>query len=837
MKQGLTTKQGVSLVVLIITIIVAIALLSVSVVAVKNSVDNAAVTAFAQDLSTIGEMTQDYYLKNEDYPKLTGTDAMSQGDVLNLAGGNANALLEEMRLNNDIVANDSMGTYYQLDITKLNIAKTTRGTQKDGATDDVYVVCYPSQNVYYVKGLKAKGQTYFSLSSKLVDITKVEKKISDDTFEVQTAAGMTAKKEKKTWTNTMGIQLQIVLEPGDELYIKAGKQDPKLINTYVGTRSYTINQLADLKDVSSFTAADDTTFNALPQAQKQIEIIKMRNTVEKGKIVLDLSNYEKFDPFKVTEPTLVEGEEANVVKFQVKDNNSGIKEVRYEYLKKFNDEGQIVDYYEGVDTLDVNYMKSRAKKAKIDKEGNVEVTVPKDIEGIQMLVLDKAGNGIVIKQNTASTVYIGIVPKEITLSKVTFKLVFHSKYGVRNVATSISTDGTTYTTPVAVNNFQSTAIISMVDVDHYTNVDGASNGVYVKATAQDNSSGSGSNIKLLGKDNAGKLGTRDKYASTWDNPYIPVGFEHLEGSVQDGFVIKDVSGNEQTDGNEFVWIPVKDMSAFKMQHPVYDATKPTQLNWVDYSNHSGYVEITTTDEYQAMKNSVAKYGGFYVARYEAGVAKNMPQQKPTTNTTVLYGDGSYKPVSQKDTPVWNFLAWGGSRNEKNATDGQVGNDRENGAVKVARAMYPNIEKVAEYQLPSNITSQTDVVSTLCYDVQWDAIMMFLQDIINPTSNKPYVVSSQNMGNLADSNADNNPALTGDSSYTQYKTKNIYDLAGNVIEWTMSTRGTASTVRGYRGGGFGSLNDGSLYGNASSSDNYYVDGGSVGTGFRPALYIN
>lgn len=797
MKQGLTTKQGVSLVVLIITIIVAIALLSVSVVAVKNSVDNAAVTAFAQDLSTIGEMTQDYYLKNEDYPKLTGTDAMSQGDVLTLAGGNANALLEEMRLNNDIVANDSMGTYYQLDITKLNIAKTTRGTQKEGATDDVYVVCYPSQNVYYVKGLKAKGQTYFSLSSKLVDITKVEKKISDDTFEVQTAAGMTAKKEKKTWTNTMGIQLQIVLEPGDELYIKAGKQDPKLINTYVGTRSYTINQLADLKDVSSFTAADDTTFNALPQAQKQIEIIKMRNTVEKGKIVLDLSNYEKFDPFKVTEPTLVEGEDANVVKFQVKDNNSGIKEVRYEYLKKFNEEGQIVDYYEGVDTLDVNYMKSRAKKSKIDKEGNVEVTVPKDIEGIQMLVLDKAGNGIVIKQNTASTVYIGIVPKEITLSKVTFKLVFHSKYGVRNVATSISTDGTTYTTPVAVNNFQSTAIVSMVDVDHYTNVDGASNGVYVKATAQDNSSGSGSNIKLLGKDNAGKLGTRDKYASTWDNPYIPVGFEHLEGSVQDGFVIKDVSGNEQTDGNEFVWIPVKDMSAFKMQTPSWNGK---EIEWSDTTSIlvgsttevSLTKEMSNSYEYQKMYQSVNRYGGFYMSRYAAG--------KPAGVTTPAI-DGTVKPLSQAGAEFWGDICFGTETDPDNTSIG--GNPSSDGAVKVARSMYPNIEKATEFNLPSNITSQTDVISTLCYGVQWDASLKFLSDIYNSNVQKPYIMDTNGMERNA---------------------KNLE--ISNSVFWTMEySMAGARIVRGSRTSGLFDRDD------QSAVNKYAI------LGFRPTLYIN
>ena len=33
------------------------------------------------------------------------------------------------------------------------------------------------------------------------------------------------------------------------------------------------------------------------------------------------------------------------------------------------------------------------------------------------------------------------------------------------------------------------------------------------------------------------------------NPYLPDGFKHIDGNVENGFVIKD------DDGNEFVWIP------------------------------------------------------------------------------------------------------------------------------------------------------------------------------------------------------------------------------------------------------------------------------------------
>ncbi|MEG0579583.1 MAG: hypothetical protein RR490_06675, partial [Niameybacter sp.] len=510
--------------------------------------------------------------------------------------------------------------------------------------------------------------------------------------------------------------------------------------------------------------------------------------------------------YSLTAPVLTEGETENVVSFQVADKVSGIKEVRYEYIKKFNDQGMPDYYFQGIDTLDVNYMKTRAKRTTVNAQGNVEIKVPKDIEGIQILVLDKAGNGIVIKQNTASKVYIGIVPKEITLRKATFKLVFNSQYGVRNVATSISTDGKTYTNPVAVNGFQTTSIISSVDVDNYTNVD-ATNGVYVKVTAQDNSSGAGTVVKLLGKDGVGKLGTKDKYASTWENPYIPVGFEHLEGSVQDGFVIKDISANEQTDGNEFVWIPVKDINLFKLQTPSYNGKS---IVWSDTTSVlvgsttevSLTKEMSNSYEYQKMYQSVARYGGFYIARYAAG--------KPDGVTTPAT-DGTVKPLSKAQKNKWEKIAWGTGVDPDNTTI--AGDPQSNGAVKVSRSMYPDIEKAMAFQMPSNSTSQTDVISTLCYGVQWVAMTRYLGDVTNVTVDQPYIISYAGMYE--------NTTITGNSAV-----KNIFDLGGFAY-WTMEyeAKGVSRICRG-------------SWQSIAARDDYIPSMANVTTiGFRPTLYIN
>lgn len=136
-----------------------------------------------------------------------------------------------------------------------------------------------------------------------------------------------------------------------------------------------------------------------------------------------------------------------------------------------------------------------------------------------------------------------------------------------------------------------------------------------------------------------------------DNPYIPEGFKHIEGTeVDTGFVIEDK--NE----NQYVWVPVK----------------------------SGMPERTATsdkfveDNYtaSALNNSIAKYYGFYIAKYEASkdtvngivVAKSVGDVIPWSNVT--YDDAfdaakntatAYNYIGVK-TALMNSYAWDATLN-------------------------------------------------------------------------------------------------------------------------------------------------------------------------------
>ncbi len=279
--------------------------------------------------------------------------------------------------------------------------------------------------------------------------------------------------------------------------------------------------------------------------------------------------------------------------------------------------------------------------------------------------------------------------------------------------------------------------------------------------------------------------------------YMPTGFTHLEGTLDEGIVIKDANNNE------FVWVPVLDDTEFIR---VGNFTTWAAIGGSNIAYNSA--STTETAEYNAMKTSVTKYKGFYIARYEAGKAIGT-----TPGIT-----GATPPLSKPGVDVWNNIAWDG------AYVSGLGNDQNNGAVKVARAMYP-----------VGTTPVGSPVSTLIYGEQWDAAMRYMKDVPNiddPT--KKYILDSTSMGYYAyDSNwyPINPEEVQKTASNSKYRVKNIYDMAGNVYEWTMEAYSTYSRV--VRGGSF---DDCGANGPASYRDNVSPVYSRDYIGFRPALYI-
>ena len=128
---------------------------------------------------------------------------------------------------------------------------------------------------------------------------------------------------------------------------------------------------------------------------------------------------------------------------------------------------------------------------------------------------------------------------------------------------------------------------------------------------------------------------------------IPNGFYYVGGTKDTGVVISDNSNDENVyqnaengivgtnlQGNQFVWVPVVD-DEFQRYTGYYDGVlddyMPASSCAEPYAN--GYV--TEASEYEAMRDSVLKYDGFYVGRYEAGSTTERTESSGITDDVVI----------------------------------------------------------------------------------------------------------------------------------------------------------------------------------------------------------
>ena len=220
-------------------------------------------------------------------------------------------------------------------------------------------------------------------------------------------------------------------------------------------------------------------------------------------------------------------------------------------------------------------------------------------------------------------------------------------------------------------------------------------------------------------------------------------------------------------GNEFVWVPATESTY------VRDTSFPGATPTGDDTLPNGITDETA---------DVKKYGGFYIGRYEAGI--------PEGDTSTSNKEGI--PVSKKDEVVWTNID------------------------------YTNAKASAEKMI-NNEYVQTGLLT----GTSWDTVCHWIKSGDELKDSRTY-------GNYKNSLEPANVTGYGTIQVTgfsdKWMQKNIYDLAGNVWEWTSEVRNYDFF---YRGGSYGDVGrDGPvscrMYNNASSTSDYI--------GFRLRLYI-
>ncbi len=298
---------------------------------------------------------------------------------------------------------------------------------------------------------------------------------------------------------------------------------------------------------------------------------------------------------------------------------------------------------------------------------------------------------------------------------------------------------------------------------------------------------------------------KDNYVdSEGSKATIPAGFsvDENENVISKGLVVHGpdkANGDNGDNGSEFVWVPVPDINSmsqcstaggscklqledgilkcithnstdivgklyatesgekFGTENKTYSADsrlrEPAYLTNGDYGDASKFntIGLTLLDmqkDYRSMAISVAKYGGFYVGRYE------------TSLNNATSSDANDGDVQSKS--------------------GVIPTSAHNGATSSWYGLY---SKQKEYTGKNG-----SVESSMIWGSQYDTLLNWAKNGADKDK-----ITNTSFGN----NSSGSVTTTGNSNYSNDSINNIRDLGGNLFEWTLEAYDT--NIRVLRGG--------------------------------------
>ena len=283
---------------------------------------------------------------------------------------------------------------------------------------------------------------------------------------------------------------------------------------------------------------------------------------------------------------------------------------------------------------------------------------------------------------------------------------------------------------------------------------------------------------------------------SYNAPYIPFGFTHTGSEDWNhGYTITGNVGTEN-ENDQFVWVPCS-----TEETPPIGVVKFEKITTGKYGNSNQILHptggtnqnVANEDSTVAeIRTSVGTFGGFYIAKYEAGIEGTTDNNSLNTKTAT---DRSVKPLSQAGVGVWNSIS------------------RED-SLTVAKAMID--------------LNDTGCKSTLISGECWDTTLAWITE----TADSDYAGNSEGKGWYNDVSS-NQIHTTG--YYGTNNTNKIFDMGGNVWELTSENclYDDGENTFDYpvtRGGGYYySGSDG------PASSRSYSDGSFYADGFRVVIY--
>ena len=221
----------------------------------------------------------------------------------------------------------------------------------------------------------------------------------------------------------------------------------------------------------------------------------------------------------------------------------------------------------------------------------------------------------------------------------------------------------------------------------------------------------------------------------------------------------------------------------------------SQVNSILNTNYSDSASLgkALQSQYNEMVEKVKNAGGFWVGRYETtNMSNNQVASKKGTTSGI------------------NNVTW--------------------------YRMYAR-QSLYSKNVLKNVDPKTKKTSSMIWGSQYDQIMIWMKNVENDkktTGGKYYVtngVGKGNYGTIRGVTNDNYSDVAPTGSQDAYRVKNIYDLAGNVLEWSLEAYGTY--IRNPRGGHC--LNTNAIYTRPDLRGNYRPSVSYSDYGSRLTLY--
>ena len=328
-------------------------------------------------------------------------------------------------------------------------------------------------------------------------------------------------------------------------------------------------------------------------------------------------------------------------------------------------------------------------------------------------------------------------------------------------------------------------------------------------------------------------------SSNETRPYLPTGFTQVKGTtLKNGLTIQDSTGNQ------YVWVEVpKAERVYKtagleikdFTDEEYTAIETDLHTYTDvYRNGTNYKDEyysgvgLTSDEYTNLKKtmlkSVYQNGGFYIGKYETGI-ENAPKTDGDENTAP-----TETPVIKRNAYPYNYVTC--SQAQTLASNMESGNHTSSLMFGV---QWDLVLKYLETKGTSQMDLKTDSTS-------WGNYINNAWNITN--SNSKYAIYDDKLDNfdwtsgaygIKDSDT---MVLLSTGASDDFSKQGIYDLAGNVIEFTLEhanliSRAISESPCAIRGGDYnynGFFNPAAA--NRFKSPTFSFD---INLGFRVVLY--